>query len=276
MATTRVACTITGEIEFGSMCRNTIGPRLTPSARAASTWSDSRWASICPRSSRANTGICGIATAMITLVRFGLVNSTPIEIASSRLGMDSMTSTIRMMTVSTQPPNAPASMPRISPPISPISVARMPTSSVCLAPTIIRENRSRPWVSPPSGKPGCGGRDRVAGTGGLADQQLGARVVRRDPRPMIASTTNSPTITAPIQNSGETFSRDQASFSSDGALVAGVDQRVDALLARPRVGGDHQRVLIRGSTSGVGQVDDGVDDDEDRGRGQDQHLHAPG
>ena len=36
-------------------------PRLTPSARAASTWSDSRWASIWPRSNRANTGICGIA-----------------------------------------------------------------------------------------------------------------------------------------------------------------------------------------------------------------------
>ena len=94
---------------------------------------------------------------MITLVRFGLVNSTPIEMASSRLGMDSMTSTIRMMTVSTQPPNAPARMPRISPPISPIRVARMPTSRVCRAPTIIRESRSRPWVSPPSGKPGCGG-----------------------------------------------------------------------------------------------------------------------
>ena len=94
---------------------------------------------------------------MITLVRLGLVNSTPIEIASSRLGIDSITSTMRMTTVSTQPPNAPASMPRIRPPTSPISVAKMPTSSVCRAPTIILDSRSRPWVSPPSGKPSCAG-----------------------------------------------------------------------------------------------------------------------
>ena len=50
------------------MCRKTIGARLTPSARAASTWSDSRWASIEPRSSRAKIGTCTIATAMITVV----------------------------------------------------------------------------------------------------------------------------------------------------------------------------------------------------------------
>ncbi len=154
-------------------------------------------------------------TAMITLVRFGLVNSTPIEIASSRLGMESMTSTIRISTVSTQPPNAPASSPMMSPPIRPIRVAMTPTSSVCLAPTTKREKKSRPWVSPPSRKPGCDGamalRAReVCPISTWAPGSCGAIH-----GPMIASTTNSPTITAPTQNSGDTWSRDQASLSSE-------------------------------------------------------------
>ena len=185
---------------------------------------------------------------MITLVRFGLLNSTPIEMASSRLGIESITSTIRMITVSTQPPKAPARMPRISPPISPISVARMPTSSVCRLPTIILDSRSRPWVSPPSGKPGCGGaiaflaRD-VWPISSWAPGSCGAIQGA-----MIASTTNSPTITAPTQNSGETPQPRPGVLQQRGALVTGGDQRVDALLAGARVGGDHQRVLIRGST----------------------------
>jgi RNA polymerase sigma factor (sigma-70 family) len=96
-----------------------------------------------------------------------------------------------------------------------ISVARIPTSSVCLAPTISRESRSRPWVSPPSGKPGW----------------LGAMAFRaRDVWPinscapgswgaihgaMMARNTNNPTITAPTQNNGELFSRVQASWSRE-------------------------------------------------------------
>ena len=52
---------------------------------------------------------------MITVVRFGFGNSAAIEIASSRLGMDSITSTMRIRTVSTQPPNAPASSPMTIP-----------------------------------------------------------------------------------------------------------------------------------------------------------------
>ena len=42
-----------------------------------------------------------------------------IEKASSRLGIESMTSTMRMMTASTTPPKAPARVPRTRPPDRP-------------------------------------------------------------------------------------------------------------------------------------------------------------
>ena len=104
VASTSVDCTITGPSEFGSMCRNTIAPFLTPSAVAASTWSLCRCASIEPRSNRANTGICTIETARITVNWLGRANIAAIENASSSDGSDSMTSTRRMTIESTQPP----------------------------------------------------------------------------------------------------------------------------------------------------------------------------
>ena len=70
--------------------------RFTPSARAASTWSLDRWASIEPRSSRANTGIWTTAIAMITVHWLGWRASAAIESASSSDGIESSTSTTRM------------------------------------------------------------------------------------------------------------------------------------------------------------------------------------
>ncbi len=156
MASVSVACTITGPIALGSMCRSTTAGRFTPSAVAATTWSLCRWASIEPRSSRAKIGTPTIATAMITVVCDGLAASAATEIASSRLGIASSTSVTRISTVSTQPPNAPATVPITTPTASPISVASTPTSSVCCEARIIREKKSRPSWSLPSGKPSCG------------------------------------------------------------------------------------------------------------------------
>ncbi len=193
--------------------RASLRHRATSRAR---TWSDSRWASIWPRSNRANTGICGMPTAMITLVRFGLVNSTPIEIASSRLGMESMTSTIRIRTVSTQPPKAPASNPRIE------SADQTDEGGDDA------DQQRLPWPRRPSGRrsPGPGCRRRAGNPVATARWRCGhvevCPISTWAPGscgaihgPMIASTTNSPTITAPTQNSGDTRSRDQASLSSD-------------------------------------------------------------
>ena len=57
MASVSVACTITGPIALGSMCRSTTRRPLHARARcAATTWSLCRWASIEPRSSRAKIG----------------------------------------------------------------------------------------------------------------------------------------------------------------------------------------------------------------------------
>ena len=76
---------------------------------------------------------------MITVVWLGLAASAAIEMASSRLGTDSITSVTRMSTVSTQPPSAPASSPITSPTARPIRVANTPTNSVWRAARIIRE-----------------------------------------------------------------------------------------------------------------------------------------
>ena len=97
-----------------------------------------------------------MATAMITVHWLGSVASAAIETARSSEGIESMTSTARMTTESTQPPKAPAIVPRVSPPVRPMSVAKTPTMSVCWLPTSSRESRSRPDSSAPSGWPGSG------------------------------------------------------------------------------------------------------------------------
>ncbi len=133
------------------MWRKMIGLGFTPSARAASTWSLTRWASNEPRSSRAKIGTWITAIAMITVHWLGLDASAAIEKASSSPGIDSITSTIRITRESIQPPRAPARVPSVTPPTSPKRVAMTPTSNVCWLPTSSRDSRSRPRSSPPSG-----------------------------------------------------------------------------------------------------------------------------
>ena len=202
VASTSVDCTITGLSEFGSMCRNTIAFFFTPSAVAANTWSLCRCASIEPLSNRANTGICTIETARITVNWLGFANIAAIENASSSDGSESMTSTMRMTTESTQPPSAPASVPRINPPARPIRVAPTPTINVCCEPTSRRDRKSRPCRSPPSGWPGCGGGISLRalttcsisiGSDGLCGASHGESS---------ESATKMPMIVAPMRNTG--------------------------------------------------------------------------
>ena len=172
---------MTGPSELGSMCRKTMALCLTPRARAASTWSLRRWASIEPRSRRAKIGTCTVAMAMMTVHCDGFGASAAIETASSSEGIDSMTSTTRMTRESTQPPKAPARVPRAMPPMSPKSVAKTPTMSVWRAPTSSRDSRSRPNSSDPSGKPGIG-PGMLPGVRFSLSSGSRARVVGGDPR----------------------------------------------------------------------------------------------
>jgi hypothetical protein len=139
---------------------------------------------------------------MITVYSLGLANNAPMETASSRPGIDSMTSTARMTTESTQPPNAPARVPSTRPPLNPMIVASTPTSNVCWDPISIRDSRSRPTWSPPSGCPGWDGgiwlRARMTwspsmGTVGSCAASHGDRIAR---------ITNEEMITAPTMNTG--------------------------------------------------------------------------
>ena len=121
---------MTGPSELGSMWRNTMGDCLTPSARAARTWSLVRWASIDPRSSRAKIGISTTAMATMTVHWLGRGASAAIETASSSDGIDSMTSTVRITNESIQPPNAPAMMPERHAADEAEAVAKTPTIRV--------------------------------------------------------------------------------------------------------------------------------------------------
>ncbi len=61
---------------------------------------------------------------------------------------------MRMMSVSTQPPNMPHRNPRIMPPIRPIAVETTPMISVARAPQMSLDSTSPPKRSRPSGN--CG------------------------------------------------------------------------------------------------------------------------
>src|SRR5690606_24071165 len=154
VARVSVACTITGPSALGSMCRNTIVLRLTPSAVAASTWSLSRCASIAPRNSRANTGTLTMPTAMITVHWLLRANSAAMDTARISAGSDNRTSTRRISTLSTQPPSAPAKPPMINPSSRPNNVASTATINVCWEAISSREKKSNPSASLPSTNPG--------------------------------------------------------------------------------------------------------------------------
>ena len=232
------------------MCRNTIGAGLTPSDRAASTWSDSRWASICPRSNRANTGICGIDDRDD--------HAGQVRVGEQHADRDRQQQTGNRQHDVDDPHDdgvdpategAGQRCPRISPPISPIRVAKTPTSRVCRAPTINRENRSRPWVSPPSGKPGCDGAIALRAVTVWPISSWAPGRAARSTAPMMASSTNSAMITAPTQNSGDDPQPRPGVLSSEVPSSSEVTSASMRCLRAREIGGGHQRVLIRGSTS---------------------------
>ena len=81
VASASVPCTITGEMAFGSTCEMRIVRRRTPTARAASTKSFSRWASTDPRNRRAKIGTFTTPIAIITCSSPGPSSATmPIAI----------------------------------------------------------------------------------------------------------------------------------------------------------------------------------------------------
>ena len=166
-----------------------------------------------------------------------MANSSEIDTASSSDGIDSITSTIRITTVSTQPPNAPAVMPRINPPVSPIRVAKTPTSRVCRLPNTMREKKSRPNVSPPSGNPGCAGAIvlralDVCRISNWAPGSCGAISGAK-----IANRTKETTMVAPTQKSGLTRRRFHASATMElpasSGCTAAVAARASILSRRP-------------------------------------------
>ena len=77
-----------------------------------------------------------------------------IDTASRSDGTESMMSTMRMMSVSTQPPNMPHRKPSSMPPVRPIAVDTTPMMSVARAPQISFDSTSPPKRSSPSGNPG--------------------------------------------------------------------------------------------------------------------------
>src|SRR4051812_22320398 len=114
VARASVPATISGDIEFGRMCEVRSPRRGTPTERAASTKSFSFCASTDPRRSRAKIGTCVSPTAIMMLYKPGPSAAT-IPIARSSPGMASITSTMRIRNVSTQPPKKPATAPRRAP-----------------------------------------------------------------------------------------------------------------------------------------------------------------
>ena len=68
-----------------------------------------------------------MAMAMMSVIWLGRGARAAIDMASSSEGMASITSTIRITNESTQPPNAPARVPSVSPPARPNTVATTPT-----------------------------------------------------------------------------------------------------------------------------------------------------
>ncbi len=155
LATPRVPATMMGLIEFGSRCRVAIRHRRTPRARAASTNSRSRRARNEARVSRA-TFIQRTRPTMTTIVRKLGPNRALARMSRNRSGSDSMRSTSRMRTLSSQPRKKPASPPTSTPSSKATTVASAPTASDTRPPASTRVRVSRPSSSVPIGWPSEG------------------------------------------------------------------------------------------------------------------------
>jgi hypothetical protein len=94
---------MTGAARFGSTSTSMMRTSLAPSDRAASTYSRSRIASVCPRTMRPTAAQEKNAITRIDTVRLGPTTLTRAT-AKSRKGKDSTTSMNRARNVSTAPP----------------------------------------------------------------------------------------------------------------------------------------------------------------------------
>ena len=262
------------------MCRKTIGRCLTPSARAASTWSLSRWASIEPRSSRAKIGICTTATAKMTVHWLGWLASAAMVIASSRMGMrqhhvddphqDGVDPAAERagQDAEDSPP-----MPARSGSPDDADEERLPGA----------DDQPGEQVASPASRRRAGNRDGrpAIGLGGdLVDQQLArspgscGAIHGREDRDQ---DEQSPTIARADERRGiasQSAARRPATGSSHARRRRFASSFVDrACCGRTEDGRwtDHL-VLILGSMTRVRQVDEQVDHDEMTAPQQDEHL----
>jgi hypothetical protein len=127
--------------------------------------------------------------------------------ASSRLGIDSMTSTQRMMNVSTDwpnrpptAPNPPATRPRVAPTIRPMAVDTTPYTRDCRAPYTICVHMSEPNRSSPSQWSADGPGTLVGVTCPDHSAEPGAYGVRSGAK--TATRTNTATMIAPAMALG--------------------------------------------------------------------------
>ena len=161
-------------ITLGSTSERVIRQIGMPIDRAASTYSLCLIASTCPRTMRATVAQLNVPITITTIgtpcrsangpIRSGVTETTDAsEIAKSRNGIESITSTARANNVSTMPPKKPAISPTTVPMSTVRSVAITPTSSEMREPYAIRTRRSRPWSSVPSQNVRLGGRGRPSG-----------------------------------------------------------------------------------------------------------------
>ena len=96
--------------------------------RTASTYSRTRSDSVSPRTSRAGTSQAVKPMTRIRIVSDGW-KITASTITRKRIGTDSSTSTMRIISASTQPPKKPEIAPNSTPTTVAIAAAANPTSS---------------------------------------------------------------------------------------------------------------------------------------------------
>ena len=237
------------------MWRNTMGDCLTPSARAARTWSLERWASIEPRSRRAKIGISTTAMATMTVHWLGRGASAAIETASSSDGIESMTSTD-------------AHHERVDP------AAERPgddaqghaadeaedggedadDEGLAAADQQAREHVAAAAVRAER-EAGLRAGNRVALWSDLVQEQPGSGVVRGDPRgEKIASTMNSRVTAAPMRKMGSRRSRRHAlamretpaeSSTAPASLTARSSTTVPTLVEPARSASSSIRCFLR-------------------------------
>jgi hypothetical protein len=133
----------TGPHELGRTWRNSSREACTPRWRDDSTKVRALTRSTSERMRRANVATEAMPTAMAALTD-PKPSATTIIIDSRRPGIESSTSTMRLITASTPRPKYAATSPSRAPIPRPMETAMAEARSVRLVPCMTREKRSRP------------------------------------------------------------------------------------------------------------------------------------